>query len=70
MQLAVLAAFLGALSTVWYLNLISDTDDREWLAWRRVYTSDELQAKSYRRLVHKKGGFEKWADELGGNPFD
>ena len=33
-------------------------------------TSDELVATSYRRLVHKKkDGFEEWADELGGMPW-
>ena len=48
--LAALATFLGALGTVWYLLFfISATDDREWLAWRRVYTSDELQAVWQRR---------------------
>ena len=51
MQLATLAAFFGALGTVWYLNLISDTDDREWLAWRRVYTSNELQTVWKRRQL-------------------
>ena len=33
-------------------------------------TSGELVATSYRRLVHKKkDGFEEWADELGGMPW-
>ena len=47
--LAGLGSFLGALSTVSYLFSIADTDDREWLAWRRVYSTDELRAVWERR---------------------
>ena len=42
-------AFLGALCLVSYLLAISDSDDREWLAWRRAFTSEELQAVWERR---------------------